>query len=248
MLLLLSALLCSSALGLASEQCGWGHLGGRKPVSLDHDSTACPVPISEAHAETPWRWGPWTHRPFCGGNSSSATGSYCVYTNAMAGGQGRGISIVATPETAAGVLNLAEHSVEPSRTRSPPPWALQDVLGKGKGLVATRKIAKGQAVVARDQAVVVAPVRYDVEGQQPVTPRQKYELLRRAAEQLADPAAVFALASGALASGASAIDDIMMTNSFGITVEGESFMALFPEVAVRPFHPSIFPSPTSHLQ
>ena len=55
---------------------------------------------------------PWTHRPFC---RQAADSPWCVYTNAdpsvpvASGIRHHGISIVTTPEQAAGSMSLLEH-------------------------------------------------------------------------------------------------------------------------------------------
>ena len=111
-------------------------------------------------------------------------------------------------------------------TSSSPIWALRDVPGKGRGAIATRRIAKDM-VIMTDPAIMMAAVEYPAD----VFRQQVQDILRRGAEQLRDPERVLGLAQKGTP-GASAVEDVLITNSFGVKVDGESYMGLFPELSV----------------
>lgn len=170
----------------------------------------------------PPSWAPWTHRPYC------ADTQYCVFTNSMFRGN-HGVSIITTSEIAAGspdlLAKLAGAGASPS-TESLQPYAMRDVPGKGKGLFATRFIARGE-VFMEDYPSVLA----DVEFPGKVRRDQGQLLLQRAIGQLAQADEVLALARSSTA-GAPVQEDVMRTNTFGITVGERSRMALFPKISV----------------
>jgi hypothetical protein len=127
----------------------------------------------------------------------------------------------------------------------PRPYKVRDVPGKGKGAVATRRIEKGRAVLV-DYASVLAAVEYPAD----VLRGEVQELLRVAAERLGEPGRVTGLArkgdrraSAGLEEGeeeedaegeeeASVMEDVMLTNSFGVVIGGREFMGLFSDLAV----------------
>ncbi len=207
------------------EQCGKG------PFDFP---TSSPVavcrPIDDRVADDPKQWRPWTHRPFC------ADSDLCAYTDATALGN-RGISIVATPEIAASSLAVQDHAVgaafpDASRMYDPvsPPYEVRDIPGKGKGLVATQHISKDKIVMI-DSAVMITPPK--LSGL--TTDEQMHRLLHRAVDQLPDPTIVHGLARKD-PSTASAVLDILRTNSFKIIVEEQPYMALFPNLSVSDYH------------
>jgi hypothetical protein len=71
----------------------------------------------------------------------------------------------------------------------------------------------------------------DVEFPGRVPREQGRVLLKRAIDQLADAEEVFALARSSTA-GAPPEEDVMRTNTFGITIGDRSRMALFPKISV----------------
>ncbi len=207
--------------GLSLEQCGRG--SQRSPADGD---AFCPRPIGEEAGDDPQKWTPWTHKPYC------ANSSLCVYTDATAVGN-RGISIVASPEAAAGSLNILEHALgapflDPSRlcNLQSPPYEVRELPGRGKGLVATQHIPKDKVIMI-DYASIVAPVKSDSSTSE----NQMYQLLYRAAEQLADPEIVYSLARKGTAV-ASAVLDVLLTNSFMTNIDEDSYMGLFPNLSV----------------
>lgn len=216
-----------------AEQCGWrfpDHFG-------DHDHQACLLAIDEKAGPDPSHWAPWTHRPYC------ADTRYCVYTNSVFQGN-HGVSIITTPEIAAnspaliaqlsaiGDLGLGDgrHVVTEK-----PPYVVRDIPGKGKGVIATRRIGRGEVFMV-DYPSVLA----DVEFPGRVRHDEGVLLLQRAMDQLADSQEVLSLARSSR-SGAAVPEDVMRTNTFGITVAERSRLALFPKISVSNPTPPRFP-------
>lgn len=231
------------------DQCGWGY--PRDPVRQQ------PMCLDE-HASTddPASWAPWTHRPHC---IEAADEPWCVFTNAAVGGaDGNGMSIITTPELAAGALGLltrpaalaeAAERYIPAEQRldRPPPYAVREVPGKGQGAVATRPIPSDRVILI-DTAVLLSTVEYPAD----VLQSEVQDLMRTGVGRLRDPARVYALArrgderSGGGGGGGgddgdeegeeermklSVEEDIVLTNAFELTVDDKSYMGLFENLA-----------------
>jgi len=169
----------------------------------------------------PSSWAPWTHRPYC------AETPYCAFTNSMFRGN-NGVSIITTSEIAASspelLAKLTTPIVETASVEFP--YTVRDIPGKGKGLFAARRIARGE-VFLEDYPSVLA----DVEFPGRVRRDQGQLLLQRAIEQLGQAEEVLSLARSSTA-GAPVQEDVMRTNTFGITLGERSRMALFPKISV----------------
>lgn len=111
-----------------------------------------------------------------------------------------------------------------------------DVAGRGKGVVATRRIGKFETFMVDRASVVV-----DLRAEEKLGSDEKGELLRVAVERLGRPEAVMGLAG--MHDGEEKIEkegevdeerveDIMVTNAFGTTMAGESFSGLYALVSV----------------
>jgi hypothetical protein len=104
-------------------------------------------------------------------------------------------------------------------------------------VVATRKIEKGKVVLV-DHASILAVVEYPAD----VMREEVQELLRVAAAQLRDPERVEGLARQGVREededgiGKSIMEDVLLTNSFGVVVGGKEYMALFADLAVSERH------------
>ena len=206
-----------------SEQCGWPSTSTLK----HHDHRTCALAMDDKVGLDPSSWSPWTHRPYC------ADTRYCVFTNSMFRGN-HGVSIITTSEIAAGSPDLLA-KLSTGRIASPAPdppeapYTMRDIPGKGKGLFATRRIARGE-VFMEDYPSVLA----DAEFPGKVRRDQGQLLLQRAIGQLAQADEVLALARSST-TGAPAQEDVMRTNTFAITVGQRTRMALFPKISVS-FH------------
>ncbi|KAK3314330.1 hypothetical protein B0H66DRAFT_483703 [Apodospora peruviana] len=219
--------LCSFAYLASASQplCGRGlpssPLLAAKLVSIDETNTG----------RDPTSWSPWTHKPRC---VEAADSPFCVFTNSdpAIGGLDKGISIITTPEKASGSMNLLEHitlSHAPPRDKSPKrPYAVRDVLGKGKGTIATAKIAKGQTILV-DHVLVLSVAEYPDD----VLRTEVQELLGTAVEQLSEPERIYELSRKGRneEEGFSEVEDLLLSNSFLVEVAGGSYMGLFPDLA-----------------
>ncbi|GAB1318014.1 hypothetical protein MFIFM68171_08224 [Madurella fahalii] len=248
----LTHLAASSEAPPAPEQCGPG-----TPLSpLDYNTLSLCVD-SNIPISTPRAWFPWTHRPHC---IPADEEPWCVFTNAAAP-KGHGISVITTPDQAASLLHPLAHRVDtpffaPSKLYHSPPYEVRDVPGKGKGAVATRRLEKGRVVLV-DHASVIAAVEYPAD----VMREEVQELLRVAVERLSEPQKVAGLARLARRDGeraekaekaekdeedaeeeeeeeeegeeraASEIEEVMLTNTFAVGIEGKEYMALFADLA-----------------
>ncbi|KJR85324.1 uncharacterized protein SPSK_08987 [Sporothrix schenckii 1099-18] len=201
-------------------------------------SRQCQIPVgNDAVQLPPSSWSPWSHPPACSevntttSKPASDTLRFCVYTHASYGG---GISIVATPETAAGLAAVLDQA---SVAKAAPPingphLKIQHIPGKGLGVVAGQAIPRG-TVLLRDHARLLADVRFPLH----VRRAQGQTLLHKAAGRLPDPDDVRSLSRSVKAKPGEARgvleENILSTNSFAVTVEGFAYMALFPEIALR---------------
>ena len=70
-----------------------------------------------------------------------------------------------------------------------------------------------------------------------VTREQGQKLLETAVERLSGARAVLELGRSST-SGAPVVEDVMRTNTFGVTVGGVEFMALFPRISVSEGSPA----------
>jgi hypothetical protein len=179
-------------------------------------------------------WAPWTYRPYCADNTN-----YCVFTNTKFQGGHRGVSVIDVPPSGtenatSAVASIAKllSSLPPPAPESvdttSPPYELRDIPGKGKGLVATRKIKRGQVFMV-DYAAVVADTKLPGRVRQ----AQGRKLLTEAIERLPGADEVLSLArSSPDPDNVPAGEDVMTTNSFGVEIDGKGYMALFPKIAV----------------
>jgi hypothetical protein len=201
------------------------------PLKLDTYPT-CATVTGDEHAVP---WAPWTSRPYCVEDTS-----YCVFTNADFPGPSRGLSIIdVRPDSSsnattavASIAQLLSSPAPASNTagEEPLPYEVQDIPGKGKCLVATRKILRGQVFMV-DYAAVVADARFPSR----VKRDQGRQMLREAIERLPGAEEVLSLArSSSDPDNVPVVEDVMRTNSFTVEIVGREYMALFPRIAVSP--------------
>ncbi|GAP86997.1 putative mannose-6-phosphate isomerase-like protein [Rosellinia necatrix] len=220
-LLFSSFLVTGEDIGIATKHCLTD-----PPRALQYDTQLqCPPPIDETIGSQAVDWSPWTHRPGCVDAEKDPGLKYCVYSNSRHGYQG--ISIITKPKTAAdsaGMLN-EEFPGGHSINTTTPSYAIVDMPLKGKGVVATRKIARAEAFMS-DWATVVLDLSFPKVMKQQVG----HQYLHLAAEQLSDPDKVLGLGRSSTKA-VDIMEDILGTNSFSYTLGGDSHMALYPEVA-----------------
>ncbi|KAL2265848.1 hypothetical protein VTJ83DRAFT_6948 [Remersonia thermophila] len=202
------------------------------PGPLTHDAylPSCLSMTSNANRTTPSS--PWTHAPYCAGASH-----YCVHTSNDLYGPDRGVSIIdggtSKDEKSPAVLAAERIAAADAATLTvrkepaPPPWEVRNIPGKGKGMVATRKILRGQVFMV-DRAAVVADMNFPQRMESADGRAMLHEAFHRhpAAEQL------LTLARSSLdPENVPAPEDIMRTNSFTLEIGGKSYMILFPRIA-----------------
>ncbi|KAK4032175.1 SET domain-containing protein 5 [Parachaetomium inaequale] len=179
-------------------------------------------------------WAPWTYRPYCADNTN-----YCVFTNADFQGPDRGVSVIdarpsSTGNATSAVTVVADllSSMPPapgleSADEQSPPYEVRHIPGKGKGLIATRKIPRGQVFMV-DYAAIVADTH--LPGR--VKRAQGHQLLREAIERLPGAEEVLGLARSSLdPENVPVSEDVMRTNAFSVEIGGRDYMALFPRIA-----------------
>jgi hypothetical protein len=193
----------------------------------------------------PSAWHPWTHQPVCLFISSPDSDApsnppYCVFTSGASPALnqhrlGGGFSVITTPDEASSALNPLRHALDapffaPEKLVLPRPYVVKDIPGKGKGALATRKIEKGKALLV-DPVRVLAAVGYPSHvGRESVR-----GLLKEAVERLAEPSQVLGLSRKGTADETdvgAVVEDILKTNTFGVSVGGVDYMALFADLSV----------------
>ncbi|KAL5435987.1 hypothetical protein PMIN05_006962 [Paraphaeosphaeria minitans] len=199
--------------------------------------TTCPV-VQDGRTSTTF---PWTHAPTCvplvlaAEEHTGRRDTYCVYTNA-AFNDGRGVSIVTGPESAA---ELASEVWETGLGRGRAEggmWQAREVGGKGLGLFAERPIDSGETIIFESPVLVVSR---KVLGS--VSHSRRKMLLEKAVGQLPQRTRDMVMALSRRG-GESEVEDIVNVNAVGAKVwDGTSHLIVVPEAAVCLPFPS-FPS------
>lgn len=234
---LLHALLTSRQVSAQSD-----HLGGQAisqctnnfagPLTPRLDQLVCPPLVDNETAVITGSWSPWSIPPACLGSKKGGS-KLCTFTsfNHWAGG---GVSIITTPEVAAGVASLLHdpdipwlenERGSPFKTDGPKPFEVKDFPGKGFGVVATEFIRKNQVLM------LGLPIMLQLSGLNHWSSHDVLTLLHRAANQLPSKQREEMRYLSRQGKGY-IIDDIMRTNTFEVSVDGVSHSGLFPEIAV----------------
>ncbi|KAK1992041.1 hypothetical protein LX36DRAFT_645412 [Colletotrichum falcatum] len=227
--------------GGGGSQCPW-HPSG--PLGLPPEQ--CRVAYDPKTPSASPYWGPWTHEPVCVGPKEAGKGAaLCAFVKEdFGGGGGAGLLVVTSPEIAA-----ADHSVvqdsdprwwighgrrqqqqqqqQSARSDAPPPFEVREVPGKGLGAVANATVRAGD-VVLRERPVLLQLA--EVPGA-PVNRMQGLWVLEEGFVRLppGDQRRVFGLSRS---TGGHVLEDIIRTNTFGVTFNGVGHFGLFPSVAV----------------
>ncbi|KAI4591634.1 hypothetical protein KJ359_012751 [Pestalotiopsis sp. 9143b] len=220
----------------------YGHGGG-----LEGHDTASQEPEAydeDAAAEAARLW------PISTPCARNGTREYCVYSN-PGFASGRGISIITSASRAASIAKSAAFSSSSSTADdedSPlndaaanPPWRVDDVPGKGKGLTATRNLELGDHIMSTTASVMIDyNVFYDV------TLTEELQDLQVAAvgalpEDHRDGVFMGLSTHDGAADHAERVSKIILTNSFDIQISGvvakrhdedeENFYTVFPEIS-----------------
>jgi hypothetical protein len=188
----------------------------------------------------------WSHEPHCRTSTTlnHIGEKFCVYTSNITSDYG--LSLILAPKHAQKAKKhlaktsldkfLKQHKAEILRSE-PTPWKVVDIPGKGKGLVATRRIEKHETFMI-DHAAIILDTNVDDSILGP--------LMKIAVDQLQTPDMFPSLSSKPDVHSSSTLEqNIMQANAFGTTLAGIPTRSLFPLVAVRLILPSKFSS--SHL-
>lgn len=198
--------------------------------------TMCPLPgligvIPELQSTTVQ----WTYPPRCLGPESlkpNGTRHDCLFTSAEFR-NGHGISIIGPASITADLIAQGAFIDRPDppaavkRQAGKSAYRVVDVPGKGKGVVAARKIKRGEIVMA-DYPSVLISTGFVVETK----PHHRRRLLKAAFNQLPEETkeAVYGLKRGAEKH---LVDQIVGTNSNGVELGvEEGFVGVFVKVAV----------------
>ncbi|KAI1744075.1 SET domain-containing protein [Xylaria scruposa] len=152
-------------------------------------------------------------------------GEYCVYTNNNF--LGKGISLITTAPNHARVAGL--QVPETGLRSSYPKTRIVEIPGKGKGLIATRTIRRGERIMAARPALLVHRNAF-----RELRLEDIYYLMDTAIDKLPKPRKESYLAQAGTMGGHK-ITDILFTNSFQIALgdDEDSFhYGNFPDVSV----------------
>ena len=209
---------------------------------LAKHTKTCPLPIHDGSpdaADTPWTTSPRCVIP----RSIGLEEKFCVYTDA-AFNLGTGISVIAPEDRAASLVEAirdpipawaARHHLARRGMRDPDyekhvPYREVAMEGKGRGVVATRRISRFETIMVGYPAMVIDNTFLPAEGEE--APIENWRMFDHALEQLADKER-FLAAAHSRGDDVHVVEDVLRTNAFGVTIEGEEAKAFFPEIAVR---------------
>jgi len=215
-----------------APKCIWNPYGSLKPLA----SSECPSLIDNDTAPRAGRWPPWTNRPECMSSGENTTDAkFCLFTYSAFHGD-RPISIITTPAVAADTASIVQESGVLWEAKGNSPGAtipadkdstyeVRNLPGKGKGVVARRRIQRGEVVMV-DPVTMIVSLGY----LRAFDEDQRSRLLDRAIELLPDGSIVMKLAAD---TGGHPVEDIFRTNSFEISLNDEPHLGIFAELAVR---------------
>lgn len=137
---------------------------------------------------------------------------------------GRGISLVTTPEVATSYL-LESFSNEDQEDRGQEAYQARQTNDRGIGLFATKKLQAGESLAIKHPVLLVAR-----DLLRNVTREQRQRLLEIAIKQLPQKTTDLVLAL-ATSRGGNVYDDIVQTNSKGMSLGHVSHLGVVPETA-----------------
>ncbi|KAK4162365.1 SET domain-containing protein 5 [Cladorrhinum sp. PSN259] len=190
----------------------------------------CPLPIApDLDGEfvpplTPLTHSPWSFPPQCEASSSADIPYYCLYSNSHQ--NHLGFSLITTPEVAAEAVSIL-NSALPANQVSDPSYKVVDIPGKGKGVVATRKIKKHEEIMV-DYAALVVDVGFTVG----VEVWRGYKMMHLAVDQLSERGKGDLM--GLVRTNPQArdeVEDVLRTNAFSTELGGRTHMAIYTVVS-----------------
>jgi len=198
----------------------------------------CPLPVhdlSEARLQSasPWALPLRCVRPIANGEAS-----HCLYIASTFRSQG--VSILTTPETAAslaGAKAVGDEAITevlhkgfrpgPVWSAGGPAYVVEEIQGKGKGVIARRFIRQGEVLMIDFPALIT-----EKDFMARLHPNMRKASLRRAFDGLPKETQnkVLELAQSI---GGDQLLDIFQTNTCSVALgDGKAHMGLFPEVSV----------------
>ena len=211
--------------------CHWEKQG---PLQGTDKFSRCNLPLDDTTGDTPSHWKPWSVRPICAYPFVNTEPKYCIFTYHGFRGD-RSISLITSPDVAAEAAPLLEDrnpqwyktspSVPPLDGDFTPPYSVEEVPGRGKGIIATRDIRKGEVVITEPATMIsMTPPRG-------IRPKQLTILSQTVLEQLPDVRRKRVLEMASMPD----LDPLwgrFDTNAFGVFLTGENeHRGLFPEIA-----------------
>jgi hypothetical protein len=168
----------------------------------------------------------WTTKPSC--LSDEEGQEYCVFTNKNFA-NGRGISFFTTPTIAENVKDLPAFQQmgvhDDVNNFSNPPWEVRNIPGRGNGLFATRKLERGDLILADTPLGVYLSDAFFPDYE------LGYRYLRKTYDQLPEDSKNILLRTAAHNPGDMVMERIN-TNAFAGEFEGLNHFFLYPETAV----------------
>jgi hypothetical protein len=175
---------------------------------------------------------PWTQKPSCVTTAHSYDVTLCVYTSSIFA-NGRGISLVTTPEVAE-EISKSPAFTDPTihdniNIEHRPAYIERDIPGAGRGMIATRRLRKGDRILYETPVYISNRDTLRLENENRVAFQEQAvdSLPKKARESLL----------GLIEHGAGGpngkIDSIVVTNAFGVQLTQNSTMhnVLFPEIS-----------------
>ncbi|RDI89529.1 hypothetical protein Vi05172_g108 [Venturia inaequalis] len=189
-------------------------------LKTENDKEPQNEPIPTSHIPSPHQW---SYTPKCIHSKSLET-QICVYTSKTFANN-RGISIIATPDSATAVSkNAIFHDPSLSKTANSvfeAPYEIRKLHGRGFGLIANRTVRRGEKIFAHTP-VVIAQAILETELEE----EELFGLHRVAVERLPERSrGLFMALHGHF--GGDAVYDRFSTNAFNVF----DFAAVFPETA-----------------
>jgi hypothetical protein len=199
--------------------------GSKDYVSCSPSSN--PSNTQDSTQESPYA--PWSHQPLCTPHRPGINNTLCVYTDDTFS-QGRGISIVTTPDLAqqfAALPAFHDPSFLASKEINKPSdvYTTSSIPGKGIGMLATRSLEFGDCVTSYTPAFVAY-----LETELSTLDRE--QLWRIGVEQLPEQLKEKFLGLATVYGDERVkVQDVVKANTFQLMVGGVNHLAVWPETS-----------------